>query len=406
MRVYIGIDWSEKKHDLCFLNQVGEVLQTLTIARSPHGFLELEQARVRLGVQAEECVVGIETHHNPLIDFLIERGYPKLYVLPPNAVKSARGRYWQSGSKSDPQDAHLIADMLRTDQARYHAWVRDQPLTCQIRARISLIGYLNKEIWQVGNRLRAALVRYYPTALEVFSSLDSLITLAWIQEYPTPAAGQAVSYAEFQVFLCRQRHTQPRKWAACYARLQEAQVCASAEIVQVYAQEAGLLAQRMTQLVQARIHLLTEVDRLYRKHPDGPIYQSLPGSGRYLEPALLAMLGDDRERFPTPATLQALAGTCPVTKQSGKARYVTFRYACNHEFRQIVQQWAKLSIDRSPWAAAYYRQTRPHCSSEKEAYRKLANRWLEILWRLWQDHQPYDEQKHLSAHARRSLPKP
>jgi transposase len=406
MRVYIGIDWSEKKHDLCFLNQVGEVLQTLTIARTPYGFLELEQARGRLGVEAEECVVGIETHHNPLIDFLIERGYTHLYVLPPNAVKSARGRYWQSGSKSDPQDARLIADMLRTDEAKYHPWSPDGPLTRQIRAKISLIGYLNKEIWQLGNRLRAALVRYYPAALEIFSTLDSPITLAWIQEYPTPAAGQALRYTEFQDFLRRHHHTQPRKWAACYARLQEAQVDASAEIVQVYAQEASLLAQLMTQLVQARLHLLTEVDRLYQQHPEAYIYQSLPGTGRYLEPALLAMLGEDRERFPTPAILQALAGTCPVTKQSGKTRYVVFRYSCNHEFRQIVQQWAKLSIDRSPWAAAYYQKTRPHCHSENEAYRKLANRWLEILWRLWQDHQAYNEQMHLSAHARRLLPQP
>jgi transposase len=406
MRVYIGIDWSEKKHDLCFLNEAGEVLQVLTIARTPQGFLEVNRARMRMGVEAGECVVGIETHHNLLIDFLIEQGYTQLYVLPPNAVKSARGRYRQSGAKSDTQDAHLIADMLRTDQSKYHAWVPDRPLTLQIRARISLIGYLNKEIWQVGNRLRAALVRYYPAGLEIFSSLDSPITLQWIREYPTPTAAQAVSYREFQVFLRRHHHTQPGKWAACYARLQQGQVSASTDIVQAYAQEASLLAQWMTQLVQAKVHLLTEVGQLYQKHPDGSIYQSLPGAGNYLEPALLAMLGDDRERFPTPASLQTLAGTCPVTKQSGKARYVTFRYACNHEFRQIVQQWAKLSINHSPWAAAYYQMARPHCSSENEAYRKLANRWLEILWRLWQDHQPYDEQKHLSAHARRSLPKP
>lgn len=282
MTVYIGIDWSEKKHDLCFLNQVGQVLQTLTIARTPSGFLQLEQARQRVGVQAQECVVGIETHHNLLIDFLIERGYTQLYVLPPNAVKSARGRYWQSGSKSDPQEAHLIADMLRTDLARYHAWVRDQPLTVQIRARISLIGYLNKEIWQLGNRLRAALIRYYPAALEIFSSLDSLIPLAWIQEYPTPEAAQATRYAEFQDFLHRHHHTQPRKWAACYARLQQAQVTASTELAQVYAQEAALLAQLMSQLVQAKTRLLTETDRLFQQHPDGYIYHSLPGTAPYL----------------------------------------------------------------------------------------------------------------------------
>lgn len=405
MTVYIGIDWSEKKHDLCFLNEVGEVLHTLKIDQTPYGFLELDKARERLGVPVGACVIGIETHYNILIDFLIERGYPAIYVLPPNAVKSAQGRYRQSGAKSDPQDARLIADMLRTDQAKYHAWVPDSPLTRRIRAMISLIDYLTKEIWQVGNRLRATLVRYYPGALELFSTLDSPITLAWIGQYPTPAAAQAVSYAEFKTFLQDHHHTQPKKWPLCYARLQKVQVQAAEAIVQVYAREAALLAQLMAQLVQAKTQLLKELGQYYEQHPDCGIYQSLPGAGAYLEPGLLAMLGDDRERFPTPATLQAVAGTCPVTKQSGKTRVVTFRYACDHEFRQIVQQWAKASIDKSPWAAGYYQLARPHCHSENEAYRKLANRWLDILWRLWRDRTPYDEQKHLSAHARRSQPK-
>lgn len=405
MTVYIGIDWSEKKHDLCFVNEIGEVLQSLKIEHSPYGFLELEKARERLGMQTNECAIGIETHHNLLIDFLIERGYQRIYVLPPNTVKSSQGRYRQSGAKSDPSDARLIADMLRTDGKKYHAWVSDCALTRQIRAMISLIDYLNKSIWQVGNRLRATLMRYYPAALEIFSSLDSPISLAWIMAYPTPNAGQELSYEEFKAFLSVHHHTQPKKWAGCYARLQKPQPKASEAILGVYSQEAQLLAQMMLEMVLSRTRCLVDLVEKYTQHPDYAIYHSLPAAGAYLEPALLAMLGDDRERFPSVQTLQALAGTCPVTKQSGKTRIVTFRYACNHEFRQIVQQWAKLSIQVSPWAAGYYQVARPHCSSENEAYRKLANRWLEILWRCWQDRTPYDERKHLSAHARRSQPR-
>lgn len=406
MTVYIGIDWSEKKHDLCFLNEVGEVLQTLQIRHTPDGLLAFDKARERLGVKMAECVVGIETSHNMLVDFLIERGYLSIYVLPPNAVKSAQGRYRQSGAKSDPADARLMADMLRTERARYHAWVPDQPLTRQIRAMISLIDYLTKETWQFGNRLRAALLRYYPVALEIFSTLDSPISLAWIEQYPTPAAAQAVSYEQFKTFLHDHHHNRTKKWAACYARLQQPQISAADVMGAVYAQEAQLLAQLMLKMVQSKTRLLADLDKLYTQHEDYRIYHSLPAAGAYLEPALLAMLGDDRQRFPSPEPLQATAGTCPVTKQSGKARIVTFRYACDHEFRQIVQQWAKASIEQSPWANSYYEAVRPHCSSVNEAYRKLANRWLEILWRLWQDRQPYDEQKHLSAHARRSQPKP
>jgi transposase len=405
MRVYIGIDWSEKKHDACFVNEKGEVIQALEIAHSPEGFVKLNKAREQCSVGAGECRVGVETSHNILIDYLVEEGYSQIYVLPPNAVKSAQGRYRQSGAKSDRSDARLIADILRVDGEKYHEWVADSPLTRQIRARVSLVEYLNKQIWQNGNRLRAALLRYYPSALEVFSTLDSPISLAWILKYPTPEEAQKVSREEFEAFAKEQHHTQPKKWAACYARLQVKRATASAETTEVYAKEAALLAQRMREMVQDKTRWLKELQKAYEGHPDYAIYHSLPAAGEYLEPALLAKMGDDRKRYPTVETVQAVAGTCPVTKQSGKSRVVTFRRACDHEFRQIVQQWAKLSIQESPWAAGYYEMVRPHCSSENEAYRKLGNRWLEVLWKLWQTREPYDERKHLSAQARRGKAK-
>lgn len=405
MSVYLGIDWSEKKHDLCFQNEVGEVLLTQVIEHTPKGFLQIEKARQRLGIEISECVVGIETAHNVLIDYLLERGYTQLYVLPPNVVKSAQSIDRQSGAKSDTRDAQLIAKLLRTNRDQYHAWVPDSLLTRNLRAKISLMGFINKDIWRLGNRLRSALVRYYPTMLELFPTLDSQISLNWIQTYPTPAAAQALDLTTFQKFMRSNHHTHPKLWAKYYARLQEPQVMASPDTVAIFAPEAQSLAEHMLELVKERSELLKLVSQMFAQHPDAFIYQSLPAAGDYLEPALLAMLGDDRQRFPTQASLQAVAGTCPVTKQSGKTRIVTFRYACDHQFRQIVQQWAKLSIDQSPWAANYYQAVRPHCASENEAYRKLANRWLEVLWRLWQDRLTYDEQRHLRAHARRMKPK-
>ena len=83
--------------------------------------------------------------------------------------------------------------------------------------------------------------------------------------------------------------------------------------------------------------------------------------------------------------MQALAGTCPITQQSGRSRRVSFRRACDREFRYIVQQWACLTINASPWACDYFQRIRPHCRSENHAYRCLANRWLVIVWKLWHD---------------------
>src|ERR1700690_4331197 len=39
MTVYIGIDWSEKKHDICYMHENGEVLRNLQILHSMDGFV-------------------------------------------------------------------------------------------------------------------------------------------------------------------------------------------------------------------------------------------------------------------------------------------------------------------------------------------------------------------------------
>ena len=405
MKVYLGIDWSERKHDVCMINECGEVIQQLVIEHSPEGFLALDMARRKMEIEARECVVGLETAHNLLVDFLWDQGYEQVYVLPPNAVKSAQGRYRQSGAKNDASDARLIADMLRTDQGRYTAWVPDLALTRQMRAKVSLVIFLTHDMVRTENRLRAVLLRYYPAALEVFSSLDAQVTLAFIQEYSLPQAAAQLTFEQFKTFLKQHRHTQPKQWAGCYARLQRPQPQADPAILAVYSDEAKLLANLLAQLVRAKIKALQELEQVFLLHPDHEIYDSLPGIGKFLGPGLLSKFGDDRQRFPSPEVVQAIAGTCPVTVASGKKTVPLFRRACDHEFRYITQQWARQTIHLSPWAHAYYANIRPHCKSDNDAYRRLANRWLEIVWKLWMDRKPYNETKHLKQKALRSMPR-
>ncbi|MGA2821234.1 MAG: transposase [Anaerolineales bacterium] len=129
MKVSIGIDWSENKHDNCFMHESGEVPPVLQIQHTISGFRELDQARQSLGVEAQDVVVGLETAHNLLVDHLWDQGYTPIYILPPRAVQSAHGWFPQSGAKDDPWDGRLIADILRTDQRRHNSWKPDHSLT-------------------------------------------------------------------------------------------------------------------------------------------------------------------------------------------------------------------------------------------------------------------------------------
>jgi transposase len=405
MRVYIGIDWSQSKHSICFLHEQGEVLGSLEIKHTMAGFVEFDKRRQQLGVTPVECVVGLETAHNLLVDYLWDQGYDLIYILPPNVVKSAQGRFRQSGAKDDEWDAHLIADILRTDLKRYTPWTPDSELTRQIRAEVRYVYQINKALVRHTNQLTAVLLRYYPAATHIFGKLDGLVSLAFIQAYPTPQAAASLSFEAFKTFLRQHHHTQRQSWPHAYSQLQADYPTTKPEIAAVFAPQAIGLARLLEGLVTLKKESLTRLQERYAQHPDRSIYDQLPAAGDLIEPALLAKLGDDRQRFPTPSVLQAVAGTCPVTYQSGKGRKVFFRQACDHLFRTIVQQWARLTINASPWAEAYYRSVRPHCSSDSDAIRRLANRWLEIVWKLWQDHKPYDEEYHLKRRTLRSIPK-
>jgi transposase len=121
---------------------------------------------------------------------------------------------------------------------------------------------------------------------------------------------------------------------------------------------------RLLQQLEIQLELYRErIADVFARHPDHDLFGSLPGAGPMLAPRLLGEIGDNRSRFATAQRLQCVAGTAPITKQSGKTCYQQIRYACNDTLRAAVQHWADLSRRQCAWAEAYY-----------QAHRKRANR--------------------------------
>jgi transposase len=136
------------------------------------------------------------------------------------------------------------------------------------------------------------------------------------------------------------------------------------------------------------------IGQLFDNHPDHDCFGSLPAAGAKLAPRLLGEIGNDRARFDSPQSLQCYAGTAPVTKQSGKTRFAVIRRACNKTLRTTLHLWADLSRSQCAWAQAYYQQKKQQGMSHPAALRCLANRWLKILWKMWQTHTPCDQALH------------
>ncbi|MBV7339380.1 hypothetical protein KFU94_66435 [Chloroflexi bacterium TSY] len=100
--------------------------------------------------------------------------------------------------------------------------------------------------------------------------------------------------------------------------------------------------------------------------------------------------------------VQTLAGTA-VTNQSGKVHLVHFRRSCDKEFRYFSQQLARSSRQQSRWLRlTLHKLVKGPLGQSLSS--GLANRWLAILWKMWQDRTTYDESFHIRQRTIRRRP--
>jgi hypothetical protein len=108
-----------------------------------------------------------------------------------------------------------------------------------------------------------------------------------------------------------------------------------------------------------------------------------------------------RGAAPRHQELAARWGVAPITKASGRSRLVKYRRACDEYMRGALMYFAFNTAHRSDcWAQDYYRRKRAAGVTHYGALRCLAQRWLKILCRMWNDRAPYDEELHRQRRAR------
>src|SRR5207244_6259631 len=125
---------------------------------------------------ADQVMVGIETDRGPWVQALIAAGYRGFGINPLQASRY-RERHGVSGAKSDAADAHMLADMVRTDSHQLRPVAGDSAQAAAIKVVTRTHKTLIWERTRCTQRLRHALRDYFPAALEAFEDLDAGDTL-------------------------------------------------------------------------------------------------------------------------------------------------------------------------------------------------------------------------------------
>jgi transposase len=389
-----GIDWARDDHAVAIVDHQGREVHRCIVEHSAAGLRELVSVLTRAGVTE----VAIERCDGPVVEALLSAGIT-VVVISPNQLKNLRSRYGSAGNKDDRFDAFVLADTLRTDRSRLHPLVPNTPNTAALRAACRARKDLVIHRVAMANQLREHLKRVFPAALGLFEDLDSPISLKFLTRFDCQGRADWLTPKRLDGWLKSVRYTGHSDPAVLHARLLAAPRGATGEDGAAYAGITHALVATLSSLV-AQINTLSKrIGEQLASHADAHIFTSLPRSGTIRAARLLAEIGDCRARFPTPEALIGLAGVAPSTRQSGRKRSVSFRWACDKQLRDAVCDFANDSRHANPWAADLYNRARARKHDHPHATRILARAWLYVIWHCWQTNTAYDPAKHGALQA-------
>lgn len=389
---FLGDDWDEAHHDIYLCDEAGTRLAARRLPEGIEGVTALHELIATFCDDPAEVAVGIETDRGLWVQSLVEAGY-QVYAINPKSASRYRDRHTLSGAKSDPGDAKMLAELIRTDRHNHRRVAGDSDLAEAIKVLTRAHQNLIWERTRHTNRLRCALREYFPAALSTFDSLADRDTLTVLAKAPTPDAAARLTPGQVRSALKaggRTRNIDTRAQAIVEGLGVEA-LAAPEPVTEAFAATTRAQVAIITALNTQIAVLETELAAHFEKHPDADIYLSLPGFGVILSARVLAEFGDDPNRYDNAKSRKNYAGTSPITRASGTKHVTLARFIRPTRLADALDQAAFCSLTNSPGARAFYDHRRLQGDSHHKALRALANRQVGILHGYLTHHTNYDE---------------
>ena len=384
---WVGIDWATEAHEVCVLRSDGSVLKQTSVKHDGAALRALCDELVKLaGGDSSRVSVAIEVPRGAVVETLIERGFA-VFSINPKQLDRFRDRHNVAGAKDDRRDAFVLGDSLRTDTSRYRRIRLDDPLVIRIREHSRIHDDLAEERNALGNRLRDQLLRYFPQVLELGDVYRSKWLWALLEQASTPAKAAKLREAPIRLLLKTHR-TRSVDSVRVRETLRREPVTVAPGVVEAASAHVALLIARLrvvdeqdtavSRRLEELLKELATADAGKAEHRDAAILHSLPGVGTIVCATMLAeaaqILAERDYKM-----LRALCGTAPVTKQSGKSKSVTMRYACNSRLRHAAHHWARGAVQNDPRSRAHYDALRQRGKSQGHSYRAVADGLLRLL---------------------------
>ena len=401
---YLGIDWADKKHDLCLVDVATGHQTKLVLAHTPQA-IAAYFTNLRAQYPGQLIAVALEQSRGPLLFALLQYDFLVLYPLNPTTLAKYREAFTPSRAKDDPTDADYAAELLMKHNDRLKAWHPDDPQTRTLRYLVEHRRRLGGDRTRLTNRMTSLLKCYFPQVLSWFPDLATVLVADFLLRWPALEQLRGVKRTTLLNFFRAHHSVRTDTLEKRLAAIKESvPLTTDRAIIDSSVLMISALAAQLKTTIAALQQFDDEIAKLCVAHPDFPLFESLPGAGAVYASRLLAVMGTQRDRWTTAAELACLSGIAPVMERSGQSVWIRWRYFCPKFMRQSFHEYAGESVKHSFWARAYYEQQIGKGKSRQAAVRALAYKWIRIIWKCWQTRSPYNEVKYLEALRRKGSP--
>jgi transposase len=387
MRNFVGIDVAKDVHWVSAIDQDARVMVDKAVQNDQAAIEALADELRHLG---PNLVVGLDVTGSIgafLEAVLLAEGFALVHV-PGIAVNRASQGFAGGERKSDPRDARVIAELVRT-RPGLRPIRPDQETTIAIRLLVARRRDLTQDQTRRVSRMRQLLASIHP-GLERTLDLTAKAPLTLVSRFVTPAEIRTAGHARLLRYLKKTPGLREPE------RLVEAALQTASEqtiVVPGEATVAALVRELAIEALTVR-QRLAELDKqlevLVARHPDGALIRSLPGMGVVLCAEFIAAAGDIT-RFRSPDAMAAAAGLAPVLRQSGKARAFRRAYGGDKALKRVFYQSAFCAVStKDPTSKAFYDRKRHEGQRHVQALVALARRRVTVMWAMLNHRTPFD----------------
>lgn len=395
---FVGIDWANSKHDVYVIDSQGS---------SYHGEIEHSTEAIDGFVSdllskanGRPIAIILEQSKGSLIHALMLREDVVLFPVNPKQFANYRQSFRTTKAKSDKDDAMLLARMLFERHRQMKSWKSDDENTRLLDRLCSTRRKWVEQRTALSQRLLDLVKSYIPVLLTLADSklFECPLVMEILRKWPDPRELKRANPKFLTAILASHGIKNEDQQKEIISKLKKAPIHSrDTSLLIVSAMEAKALVTQLNSCQDIIEKLDQEIKTSLAKHPDASLFTSLRGAGAALAPRLLTAFGTDRDRFSSAEQVASYAGVAPVTKQSGKSCVVVRRRACSKYLLQTFHEFAGAAAKWCVWSKAYYKLQQSRGMKRHAILRKLAFRWIRILYRVWQTRTPFDAERYIQS---------